>query len=388
MAAFRLTTYRLKRVSDIFGSLASRRSARRQTTCRGPDIAERFAASSWRHRRCGAAGAASRTRPRRRIAAGFDLDKGQMPPVRGDQIDFAGRRPKAPGEDLIAAPWRAFRRLRPPRPALPDRLEPARFIAVMVMSAAEIQAQYHRPASEVHAMFFSLLQQRPAGSPLHGVADRLAQLLFVGRAVRAAANQQHELAPPSRSAKIARRGKVTRKISSKRLVSSRAITSSRPANDVQAVASDLVRRFAVSKKMSVPGMSASSSRRRFAAASRGGRKPAKKKLSVGRPLDGKAGNHGGRSGNGEDRAALRAGLAHQLVARIGNKRRAGVRNQRDARAIGQHLQRSSGVRAPHYVRDTGRAWRSSDNGASASRLCLVSSQQTYRRVPARRARAG
>ena len=61
----------------------------------------------------------------------------------------------------------------------------------------------------------------------------------------------------------------------------------------------------------------------------GGRKPSKKNRSVGSAGDAERGQHRRRARQRGDRVAGLARRAHQLVAGIGNQRRAGVGDQRD-----------------------------------------------------------
>ena len=70
----------------------------------------------------------------------------------------------------------------------------------------------------------------------------------------------------------------------------------------------------------------------------GGRKPSKKNRSVGRPATASAASAADGPGSGGDGVAGVAGVAHELEARIGDERRAGVRYQRDRFAGGEPCQ--------------------------------------------------
>ena len=66
-----------------------------------------------------------------------------------------------------------------------------------------------------------------------------------------------------------------------------------------------------------------------------GRKPSKKKRSVGRPATVSAASTAEGARQGGDAVAGFAGRPHQLEAGIGDERRAGVRHQRDGGACGE-----------------------------------------------------
>ena len=91
----------------------------------------------------------------------------------------------------------------------------------------------------------------------------------------------------------------------------------------------LARRGPVSKKMSVAGTSFSSWSRARRGPDFGGRKPAKRKVSVGSPALVRRASDGRRSRDADDRDASVERFAHELVAGVGDERRARVRDQRD-----------------------------------------------------------
>ena len=85
-------------------------------------------------------------------------------------------------------------------------------------------------------------------------------------------------------------------------------------------------------------MRASSAMRVRRAPSFGGRKPSKKNRSVGRPATASAASAADGPGTAVTGKSGLAGRAHQLEARIGNERRAGVGHQRDRLARGEPRQ--------------------------------------------------
>ena len=95
------------------------------------------------------------------------------------------------------------------------------------------------------------------------------------------------------------------------------------------------KRGPLSNSTSVAGMAASCAMRFCRAACLGGRKPSKKKRSVGRPATPSAVNTAEAPGTATTTWPASACRAHQFVAGIGNKRRAGIGDQRDRLALGQ-----------------------------------------------------
>ena len=70
----------------------------------------------------------------------------------------------------------------------------------------------------------------------------------------------------------------------------------------------------------------------------GRQKAGEQKLIRGQARDRQGREHGRRPWQRRDRMARVLGGAHQLVSRIGNQRRAGVRHQGERRAVGEPLQ--------------------------------------------------
>ncbi len=94
----------------------------------------------------------------------------------------------------------------------------------------------------------------------------------------------------------------------------------------------------LSYRISVAGMRASSAMRSRRWPSFGGRKPSKKNRSVGRPATASAASAADGAGHRVDGVTGLARRAHQLEARIGNERRAGVGDERDRFAGGEPRQ--------------------------------------------------
>ena len=98
-------------------------------------------------------------------------------------------------------------------------------------------------------------------------------------------------------------------------------------------------RDGASKKTSVAGTAFSSASRSCRAFCRGGRKPANRKASVASPADGERRQQRRRARQADHRVAGGDRLAHQLVAGVGDQRRAGVADDGDRlarRQLGQH----------------------------------------------------
>ena len=148
-----------------------------------------------------------------------------------------------------------------------------------------------------------------------------------------------------------------RRTSSCSLVSSRHTAASRGPRPAARSASVAARRGPVSNSTSVAGMRASSAMRaRRAACFR--RQKAFEQKPVGRQArDGERRQQ--RRGAGQRRHRVAGVLrgAHQLVARIGDERRAGIGHQRDRRAFGQPAQQMSGRACRRIVVVIGRERR-------------------------------
>ncbi len=92
---------------------------------------------------------------------------------------------------------------------------------------------------------------------------------------------------------------------------------------------------AIRKRQALPGIAASAAIRSRRAADFGGRKPSKKKRSVGRPATTSAVRTAEGAGDRGDRQALRQRGSDELVAGVGNQRRAGVGDECERCAIGE-----------------------------------------------------
>ena len=164
---------------------------------------------------------------------------------------------------------------------------------------------------------------------------------------------------PGRSRRVARRrGRLAPGRPDRRAGSLRAAWSVRGRSRHRAVAetaarsvSVAARRGPVSNSTSVAGMRASSAMRARRAPSFGGRKPAKKNWSVGRPATAKRGQRCRGAGQSRHGMAGFMGGAHQLEARIGDQGRAGIRHQCDRRRRRRACAAIPAAPAPHCDRD-------------------------------------
>ena len=153
-------------------------------------------------------------------------------------------------------------------------------------------------------------------------------------------------------------------------------------------ASEAASRAPLSNSTRVAGMAASAAMRFCRATCLGGRKPSKKKRSVGSPATPSAASTADAPGIAVTAWPASLRRAHQLVAGIGNQRRAGVRHQRHRLAVRQPGEQLR-PRLGRVMLVIGRERRRDAValGQLARDACVLAGD-AHRRRPAVRARAG
>ena len=288
----------------------------------------------------------------------LDLDEDQIAAAAGHDVDFAERRFPAPRQDAIGlgdeqhggAAFRRKAELKRRHALLAGRgfglarsslapcgiarfsstrhgrlLSPARARAGRGRGAASRSRRRLPPTASFSETRASAWRSRVSVSSALGISAAGG-----GAMTRTNSPRISPAAPLCASA-----SRSPRRTSSCSLVSSRQMAASRAPSPAARSASVAAIRGPVSNSTIVEGTRASSAMRARRAACLGGRKPANKNWSVGRPAIGQGREHGRRPRQRRDRMAGVLGGAHQLVSRVGDKRRAGVRYERNRGAFGQ-----------------------------------------------------
>ena len=322
------------------------RPAWRRSGCRECRVADERASQASAAAAMRRAGARRPTRPHRRdCCARLDLDEHQQLPAPRDNIDLADRALQRRAR--MRKPLAIRRRRRGSRPKCRAGRRPTRSGAASGVGASAARLACASPASR-HVLgkrqrALIDLAARPSGggatSPTASLTETRASAArsiastSAGRSPRSRGGATTMTISPRVSARRrsrARAAPVRRAAPPRTAWSIRGRRRPRARRDLRRDRRASRRGAApLSNRTSVAGMRGELGDALRRAALFGGRKPSKKKRSVGRPATASAASTAEGPAPRSPRCPARVRLAHQLVAGIGDQRRAGVRHQRD-----------------------------------------------------------